>query len=150
MFNLRKVPGWGDRGRSNASGDFQTHFFPSVLARPACSELKHITSGYSWDMGQVLITAKEVAYLNLIFPGPWLSEIRRAPSSIWVRERNTLPMFVELVMSRWATQLPHPLPSPELLLIAPSSIFQWWKLQVAVYKKATSLLSHCKLLFLNM
>lgn len=47
MFNLGKVLGGGDKGISNASGDFQTHSFLSVLARPACSELKHVTSGSS-------------------------------------------------------------------------------------------------------
>lgn len=47
MFNLGKVLGGGDKAISNASGDFQTHSFPSVLARPACSELKRVTSGSS-------------------------------------------------------------------------------------------------------
>jgi len=82
VFNLGKVPGAGNSGRCNGSGDFQTHFFPSVLAGLACYEIKHVTSGSSQDVGQVLITAKEAAYLNLIFPGPWLSNVRRPPTCI--------------------------------------------------------------------
>lgn len=46
----------------------------------------------------------------------------------------------------WVAQTPHAIPSSELLLPFIHS-FQWGKLQLAAYKKATCLLSSCNLLF---
>lgn len=124
-FNLGKLSRGRDMGTSNASGDFQTHFFSSALARPACSELKHVTSASSWDVSQILVTAKEASYLNLIFLLTfWYQKISNLP--LWIREKYSSSVYRACNEPRGL----HAIPSSEPLLPLIHS-FQWGKLQLA-------------------